>query len=217
MRYILDDNGYIDSVSCTPFNCKDKSCKEYTGAIPTDYESLTEWATTANIKAYYLVNGNLTLDETRKAELEEEWGKCTKTNIITIGLAANKTFTISTSWAYTKLECDTLQMKLGNKLTFENGAVKVGKDVKYVKISANAMVNGVANYQIVNIALNGTYKSTGYYRATNASYYGTITLSPVVIEVVEGDEISLTYGTGATGSLVIAGGTCTYLTVEAIE
>lgn len=37
MRYILDDNGYIDSVSCTPFNCKDKSCTEYTGTIPEGY------------------------------------------------------------------------------------------------------------------------------------------------------------------------------------
>lgn len=141
----------------------------------------------------------------------------TSVNIMTIGLEANKTFTISTAWAYTKLVCDALQLKLGNKLTFENGAIKIGEGVKYVKISANAMTNGIANYQIVNIALNGTYKATGYYRATNASYYGTIGLSPVVIEVAEGDEISLTYGAGATGSLVIAGGTTTYLTVEVIE
>lgn len=37
MRYILDDNGYIDSVSCTPFECKGKGCTEYTGAIPEGY------------------------------------------------------------------------------------------------------------------------------------------------------------------------------------
>lgn len=141
----------------------------------------------------------------------------TSANIMTIGLSANKTFTISTAWTYTKLVCDTLQLKLGNKLTFENGAIKIGEGVKCVKISANAMTNGITNYQIVNIALNGTYKSTGYYRATNAGYFGTIGLTPVVIEVTKGDEISLTYGAGATGSLVIAGGTTTYLTVEVIE
>ena len=73
MRYILDDNNYIEAVSCTPFNCKDKSCKEYTGAVPANYNSIEEWATTANIRAYYLVDGNLTLDAARAAELEAEW------------------------------------------------------------------------------------------------------------------------------------------------
>ena len=161
---------------------------------------------------------NLTTDgKTSLVNAINEINEKTSANIMTIGLTDNKTFTISKAWAYTKLVCDTLQLKLGNKLTFENGAIKIGEGVKYVKISANAMTNGIANYQIVNIALNGTYKATGYYRSTNASYYGTIGLSPVVIEVAAGDEISLTYGAGATGSLVIAGGTTTYLTVEVIE
>lgn len=73
MRYILDDSGYIDSVSCTPFNCKDKSCQEYTGTIPSGYETLAEWAQNANIRAYKLVAGNLTYDEAKAAELEAEW------------------------------------------------------------------------------------------------------------------------------------------------
>lgn len=69
MRYILDANGYIDSVSCTPFNCKDKSCKEYTGAIPEGYDSLEDWACNANIRAYTIVDGNLTFDSAKDAEL----------------------------------------------------------------------------------------------------------------------------------------------------
>lgn len=79
MRYILDDNGYIDSVSCTPFNCKDKSCTEYTGEIPSGYESIAEWAQNANIRAYKVVEGNLTLDEVKAAELEAEWATEWKT------------------------------------------------------------------------------------------------------------------------------------------
>lgn len=75
MRYILDDNGYIDSVSCTPFNCKDKSCQEYTGAIPDGYSSIEEWACNANIRAYKIVSNNLTYDAARNAALEEEWSK----------------------------------------------------------------------------------------------------------------------------------------------
>lgn len=72
MRYILDDNGYIEACSCTPFNCNDKSCQEYTGTIPEGYNSLKEWACTANIGAYKIVDGNLTYDATRNAEIEAE-------------------------------------------------------------------------------------------------------------------------------------------------
>jgi hypothetical protein len=73
MRYILDDNGYIHSVSCTPFNCADKGCTEYTGAIPSGYETIEEWACTANIRAYKIVDGNLTHDEEKETELEALW------------------------------------------------------------------------------------------------------------------------------------------------
>lgn len=76
MRYILDDNGYIDSVSCTPFECKNKGCQEYTGTVPTGYNSLVEWVTTANIRTYKIVEGNLVYDEAREAELENELKKC---------------------------------------------------------------------------------------------------------------------------------------------
>jgi hypothetical protein len=73
MRYILDDNGYIDSVSCTPFNCKDKSCQEYTGTIPSGYDTLEEWAQNANIRAYKITNNNLVYDEAKDTELKTEW------------------------------------------------------------------------------------------------------------------------------------------------
>lgn len=217
MRYILDDNGYIEAVSCNHIECNNKGCQEYTGAVPTGYNSLAEWAEKAIIRAFKIVDGNLVFDEARATELETEWDNCSALNIMTIGLAANKNLTISTAWAYTQLVCDTAITKLGNKLSFTGGAIKVGAGVKRVRVSANAMTSGIANYQIVNIALNGTYLSTGYYRATNASYYGSIGLTPIILEVKEGDTISITYGTGATGTLTVAGGTCTYLTAEVIE
>jgi hypothetical protein len=73
MRYILDDSGYIYSVSCNPIECNNKGCTGYTGAVPEGYDSLEHWATTANIRAYKIVSGNLTYDSTRAAALEEEW------------------------------------------------------------------------------------------------------------------------------------------------
>lgn len=73
MRYILDSDGYIDSVSCNPFGCKDKECQEYTGAVPSGYETLDEWVLNANIRAYKITNNNLVYDEAKDEELQAEW------------------------------------------------------------------------------------------------------------------------------------------------
>ena len=73
MRYILDSSGYVESVSCTPFNCKDQSCKGYTGTIPSGYDTLEEWALNANIRAYKITNNNLVYDAAKDEALQAEW------------------------------------------------------------------------------------------------------------------------------------------------
>ena len=75
MRYILDDNGYIESVSCTPIVCNNKGCTEYTGNVPEGYSSIEEWATTANVRAYKVVNGQLVYDSAKDTELSEKYKK----------------------------------------------------------------------------------------------------------------------------------------------
>lgn len=74
MRYILDNEGYIESIAFGSYiECNNKSCTEYTGSIPTGYNSLCEWADNANIRAYYLVDGNLTYDSVKDQELQAKW------------------------------------------------------------------------------------------------------------------------------------------------
>lgn len=74
MRYILDNEGYIESIAFGSYiECSNKSCTEYTGNIPEGYNSLCEWADIANIQAYYLVNGNLTYDSVRDEQLQRKW------------------------------------------------------------------------------------------------------------------------------------------------
>lgn len=73
MRYILDDLGYIEEVSSNLMECNDKGCTAYSGTIPEGYDSLEEWAMNANIRAYKIVNNNLTYDADRDAALQEEW------------------------------------------------------------------------------------------------------------------------------------------------
>lgn len=72
MRYVLDDNGYVEAVSCNPFECNDKGCTEYKGLIPLGYYSLTEWVEKANIRAYKIVDGTFTYDSDRAAALQLE-------------------------------------------------------------------------------------------------------------------------------------------------
>jgi uncharacterized protein Veg len=76
MRYILDDNGYIYSVSCNPIECNNKGCTGYTGSVPEGYDTIEIWATTANIRAYKIVDGNLVYDADKAAALEAEWNQC---------------------------------------------------------------------------------------------------------------------------------------------
>ncbi len=69
MRYKLDSVGYVLAVS---FGCYLDNCAEYTGAVPSGYKSLDDWATNACIQAYYIdQKGNLTLDSYRKNEIEK--------------------------------------------------------------------------------------------------------------------------------------------------
>lgn len=74
MRYILNDSGFIEAVS---FNnimiCNNKTCTEYTGTIPTGYESLAEWNENANINAYKIVDGNLVFDSDEDTRLQNLW------------------------------------------------------------------------------------------------------------------------------------------------
>lgn len=82
MRYILDDLGYIEEVSFYQMVCNDKTCTEYTGTIPEGYETLEEWAKNANIRAYKIVDGNLTYDSDRDTALQEEWSKCNDNQVL---------------------------------------------------------------------------------------------------------------------------------------
>jgi hypothetical protein len=76
MFYILDELSYIEEVSTHYIERDNKTCTEYTGAIPEGYETYDEWALNANIRAYKLdANGNLMFDADRNAALQEEYKK----------------------------------------------------------------------------------------------------------------------------------------------
>lgn len=65
MRYIADSNNYLQEVSFgADIMCNDKTCTEYTGAVPSGYSSLVDWFCQEGDKLYRwkIVSGQLTLD-----------------------------------------------------------------------------------------------------------------------------------------------------------
>lgn len=74
MRYILDDLGYIEEIIFGGIiECKNKTCTEYTGEVPSGYNTLLEWCETANIRAFKVVDGQLVYDADKDAELQALW------------------------------------------------------------------------------------------------------------------------------------------------
>lgn len=97
MRYILNDEGFIEAVSfgCT-IECKDKTCTEYTGIVPEGYETLAIWNENANINAYKIVEGNLVYDSEEDARLQSLWASQeadNKNTIVESGSNANGKYT----------------------------------------------------------------------------------------------------------------------------
>lgn len=75
MFYILDSSGFIEEVSTHYIERDNKTCTEYTGAVPSGYDSLDDWVLNANIRTYKIVSGNLTYDANRDAALTEQWAQ----------------------------------------------------------------------------------------------------------------------------------------------
>ena len=78
MRYIVNSSNYVLAVG---FGCdlrvSGKDCTEYTGSIPSGWNSLEEWYEDEGDKLWRwkIVSGNLTLDSSAKAPEEGRWGE----------------------------------------------------------------------------------------------------------------------------------------------
>lgn len=162
--------------------------------------------------------GNLTdLETDDKGSLVRAINSVNEKNIMSLYRKASYNHVVSTAWGVATIPFDEIRCNVGNKLTFDSNGIKIGSGVKKILVSSNLMTKGIANDIIVQIKKNTDRVSEGYYRATNTGYYGTISLSPQLIEVTEGDIITIALGAGATGTLIVAVGQYIHLTVEVIE
>jgi hypothetical protein len=215
MRYILDDNGYIYSVSCNPIECNNKGCTGYTGAVPEGYDTIELWATTANIRAYKIVDGNLVYDEAKAAELEAEWAEC-RSNKNYIQIRPNTDYSIKATNTVETVPLTFKMVKGGNKLTLNSdGTITIGSGVSRIKVSSSITLSALASSGSKNLYYYLNEETVRYIQThCTAGAHNIVTISDYYIDVNEGDIFSLrTYGTA--GEKILS--TRSHLTIEVIE
>ncbi|MDO4282332.1 MAG: hypothetical protein Q4D02_01735 [Clostridia bacterium] len=151
-------------------------------------------------------------------ELEEEiesLKKNTAKNIITMKKAKGS-INITEAWGNTLLQ-GTEYCKIGDKLTIDNGKIKIGAGISKVLVSAHS--NGINTSSItgdkgISLKKGDSSIAENYIGGGLNAYHQGVTVAPILVDVVEGDEISVALFCSATGTLQFLD--C-FLTVEAVE
>lgn len=76
MRYVLNDDGYIYDVAFgSQIECSLGTCTEYSGEVPSDYETIEEWldGEIDKLNAWKIVDGNLVFDNDKYKELQNKY------------------------------------------------------------------------------------------------------------------------------------------------
>lgn len=111
-------------------------------------------------------------------------------------------------------------IKIGNKLSLSNNKIIIGSGVSKVKISGNMRMSTTSTSALgvnLNIFRNGIeYVASN---RTSLSGYDGISTATRLVEVQEGDEITLNYwkSNSTTAMIIMSGYGSTYLTVEVVK
>ena len=116
----------------------------------------------------------------------------------------------------------TEHISVGNKLTYGNSSIKIGKGVSKILVSATFSYWNSKNHWQSQLDIkksNGQLLARCWFETENdigQTDYATI--SPMIAEVEEDDEIILYFGQGETQTInVLADGKATFLTVQVLE
>lgn len=153
--------------------------------------------------------------------INEKLDEISTKSAITIGLSANVSHT-----ATTKVALNTIMNNIGDKFTLIDNGIKIGAGVTKVKVSANILQQASAvNLYGGYITKNGTNLTSAVnvgfntIPRTNSWEYFHTGISPIIIDVVEGDIIylcSYINGITATVTLQAYAGRAVNLTVEEV-
>ena len=167
----------------------------------------------------YSGNTPLTPENLNKAQedLENEIGNKTKKNIATRKFG-RQNITVNQSWGTSKVTYSAFTSE-GDKLIMDNNGIKIGAGVSKVLVSAQCggigtnTVVGDKQFMIKKIGTE-TALATAYLGGGIEINFMNLSITPILIDVVEGDIIYLDVGSGGTGTFEILAG---FLTVEVIE
>ena len=135
-------------------------------------------------------------------------------NIIVVGYSRHTQSL--TSWTNTLITDASVKPQIGNKLTFSNNKVIIGEGVTHIRISAkSSFKKTVTGDCSINVKKNDesiTILDT-YENVPSNSWHNTA-ISPSIIEVSQGDEISLNITLGNSGDVEFLA--ASYITIEEV-
>ena len=141
-------------------------------------------------------------------------------NVMTLSLHSNFTVQNTNQYLPLNLELDT---KIGNKLSLENGGIKIGSGVSKILVSAQMSFEAKntrnIHFRVTKNNADSQDNIFGWrYEHFNNGDLGNLTISPILGEVQEGDLINLYYYCGA-GDIISgnAFGKRTNMTVVVVE
>lgn len=129
-------------------------------------------------------------------------------------LSLSKSMAISKGWSDVVL--DQADVQIGTGLIAENGYVRIGKGIKYVKVSASLSFNICTANDAIYLAVfkNGSIVNYIVIHAKNG-YLHSESLVPFVVSVNEGDIIQMRTRNEAAARGILNEKT-TYMTVESV-
>ena len=199
--------------------------KEITPATPFTTSSTTKYVRfcTNNANAT-----NIQLEEGSTATAYKKYQNLDPMNISALTIYKNNTQTATISAQYQKvtIQFNALSSGTGKQLTFnsQNYSIVVGANVHRIEISGRLLFQATDEAladRYFNIVNNGSTTVVGNYILTKppTSWHNEIIMTPVIINVKEGDEITGTVSSGRAETLTIPGGTYPriYLTAKVID
>ncbi len=137
----------------------------------------------------------------------------TTKEIMDIGLKEHTNIEIPSAYSYNKVPFNVLKNSIGDKLTFKNGEIIIGKGVSKIKISSTFMLNDIVGHLYAGATLNGQSITNGYVTKDTDGWIN-ISQSPQLFDVKEGDIVGGFVGANTTGNLTVAGGNGVFSFIE---
>lgn len=247
---LTNDSGYLTSyIETDPIYIADKPnialkselfSKDYNDltnvpSIPTKVSELENDSNYVSDANYVHTDNNYTTEEKTKLSdvekgIEQAHQSIEQTNqridilqpnIIMAGITKEVSYTTTTSGSNTLEETD----KIGDKLTIENGAIKIGAGVSLVEVSGSMLcLNGSSSssiwFQPYIKHTSNEGKTTNITTARDrvqVGDYGYASMSPILVRVSEGETITLGWAKNGSDKITLKKGSATKIMVKVIE